>query len=114
MSLWDRTYYYAYILFVNDVDDFENETIVKQFQTWMRICRNLIYNTYIQNPETFIKAVKSIYELSNFKFSIEEKIIEADFKVSFFESQAKEEVRKLKYGNLKYWNMKTIITFKDR
>lgn len=100
LSLWDRTYYYAYILFINDVDDFDENTIVAKFQSWMRICRNLIYNTYIQNPETFIKAIKSIYELSAFKFTIEEHLIKADFKVSFFESQAKEEVRKLKYFKL--------------
>ena len=100
LSLWDRTYYYAYILFINDVDDFEDETLIKKFQAWMRICRNLIYNTYIQNPETFIKAIKSIQALSAFKFTIEDDIVKADFKVAFFESQAKEEVRKLEYFKL--------------
>lgn len=113
LSLWDRTYYYAYLLFINAVNNFEDKSIKSQFEAWMRICRNLIYNTYIQNPETFIKAIKSIKTLSAHKFSIEEELRKANFKVSFFESQAKEERRKLNYFKLGEPWKENIISYEN-
>ena len=104
LSYWDRVYYYAFILFT--IDESMQRNDLKKFKAWMRICRNLIYNTYIQNPDDFIKAVNSITKLSQHKFTIIEDLLNG-FNVDFFETQAKEEKRKLEYFNLgEHWKEK--------
>lgn len=58
-NYWDRVYYYAYILYSNSIKDNE-EYDLKELKSWMRICRNIIYNTYRQ-PSEFISAVNAIH-----------------------------------------------------
>ena len=97
-SLPDRVFYYAFLLFVSEGPiDLSEELAKEQLKNWMRICRNLIYNTYIQNPENFIDAIKAIKELSNHKLGIEKAILAEGFGLKFFDSQLKEEIKKLQY-----------------
>jgi hypothetical protein len=100
-NYWDRVYYYAYILYSNSIKDNE-EYDLKELKSWMRICRNIIYNTYIQNPSEFISAVNAIHSFfklvstSGFS-SFEDGIIEDRYQISFFGTQLKEEKLKLSY-----------------
>lgn len=50
-------FYYSLILFMSMPKDIENET---KFKTWMRLSRNLIYNTYIQNPDNYVDAIRGL------------------------------------------------------
>ncbi len=63
-TLWDKTYYFSFILFLNTATNLDNLENNEEFQLWMRTTRNLIYNTYIQNPNNFIDAIKSLSEVS--------------------------------------------------
>jgi hypothetical protein len=97
-SLPDRVFYYSFLLFISDnsIDLSEVET-TEQLKHWMRICRNIIYNTYIQNPDNFIDAIKAINELSVHKCEIEKAISKENFSINFFDSQLKEEIKKIEY-----------------
>ncbi len=96
INLPETVFYYAFLLFI--IDDSNDNNLNKQsFQSWMRVCRNLIFNTYIQNPKNFINAIKSIDNLSSYKEDIFEFLLKPDLKIDFFSSnQIKEEVRKAK------------------
>ncbi len=107
-SLWDRVFYYALLLFINDDSFCFTDKDIIQLNSWMRICRNLIYNTYIQNPENFIKAVKAIRKLSIYKYNIENELLRNDVIIEFFEFQAKEEKRKLEYFKDSKWKDKIL------
>lgn len=110
-SLPDRVFYYAFLLFISDNSvDLSNGKMREQLKKWMRICRNIIYNTYIQNPDNFIDAVKAIKELANFRFEIETAICQDNFNIKFFDSQLKEEINKIKYFNKgEKWEAKILV-----
>jgi hypothetical protein len=107
-SLPDTVFYYAYLLFVNDPAATGDTETVAKFSAWMRICRNLVYNTYIQNPDNLIKAVKAMTEIAEYKFDIEKAILVGNLKINFFDSQAKEEKRKLGHFNQDGWKEKIL------
>jgi len=111
-SLPDRVFYYAFLLFVTDSSIDINEEISKeQLKKWMRICRNLIYNTYIQNPDNFIDAIKAMNEFSVHKYRVEEAILEDKVSVKFFDTQLKEEINKIEYFKKgENWKAKIIET----
>ena len=55
----DRVYFYAtykYLSFWKKMDTTDG----RAFKRWLRVMRNLIWNTSIDRPELFIKAIKSI------------------------------------------------------
>ena len=91
LNLWDHTYYYFVIRLIQ-------QNISQYFiNDWLRIFRNIIYNTYVQSPENLYDALHSINELMNFKFEdIDTEIQKETFYLRFFnQSQIKEEVRKI-------------------
>lgn len=100
LNLPDRTFIYAIVKFlilkdkkVNDYNDLDDLQLFK----WVRICKNLIYNVYIFNPETFINAIKSINSLSNNYLNIYEYIITNGSDISFFTNyQKNDEIIKAK------------------
>ncbi|HRP89721.1 MAG TPA: DUF262 domain-containing protein [Edaphocola sp.] len=97
-SLPDRVFYYAFLLFISDSSvDLSNDERREQLKKWMRICRNIIYNTYIQNPDNFIDAIRAIKELAIYKFEIESAICQENFSIKYFDSQLKEEIIKIEY-----------------
>lgn len=96
INLPESVFYYAFLVFIIDEDN-EKNLNEANFKKWMRVCRNLIFNTYIQNPKNFINAIKSIDKLSNYKDDIFEFLLKLDFKIDFFSTnQIKEEVEKAK------------------
>ena len=98
IDYYERVYYYAFNLFIISDDNIEDKE--GKFKNWMRITRNLIYNTYIQNPENFIKAINSINELSENIYDINAYFLSDELNVSFFsKTQVKEETLKLSYFN---------------
>jgi len=111
-SLPDRVFYFAFLLFVTDSSiEISEEKTKDQLRKWIRICRNLIYNTYIQNPDNFIDAIKAMKEFSIHMYRIEEAIIEEGFSVKFFEGQLKEEIIKIKYfGKGDNWKKQIVKT----
>ena len=95
---YERVYYYAFILFLNDIHTIEEVDREYKFKEWMRITRNLIYNTYIQNPDNFIDAITSLKELSKNKFRITDYLLSDNVNISFYaKNQVEEEITKLQY-----------------
>lgn len=100
INLPDRTYLYALIKFLNlknknvtDYDEVDNY----EFFTWMRVCKNLVYNAYIFNPETFVNAIKSLEKLSQNCLNIYEYLCSENAEISFFTTvQKNEEILKAK------------------
>src|SRR5690606_35278207 len=92
-----EVYHFAFLLYLNTPDIKTKDEDLKLFKIWMRICRNLIFNTYVQNPKEYILSIKSIYKLSKNITEIDEYIINQKNEVSFFENdQRKQEALKLK------------------
>lgn len=91
-----RVFYYAFLLFIIDGDsngDFDKEN----FKNWMRVCRNLVFNTYIQGPKNFIDAIKSLHDLSKHKKDIYKYFLQSKDEISFFnQRQIKQEIVKIK------------------
>ncbi len=101
IDYYERVYYYAFILFLIDANRIQEEEKEIKFKEWMRITRNIIYNTLIQNPENFIDAIKSLKELSKHKFEITKYLLSGDVSISFYAKiQVEEEITKLKYFNV--------------
>lgn len=97
-NYWDRVYYYSFILFLK----YGKGVLDESFDSWMRVSRNLIYNTYIQNPTDFKKAVKALHSFSkevfvNNSLNMEDGIACEQYSISFFDAQYKEEVKKIHY-----------------
>lgn len=99
-SLPERVFYYSFLLFINqDSIELTKSETLENLKNWMRICRNIIFNTYIQNPDNFIDAIKAIKDFSAYMNNIENEITQQNFSVKFFDSQLKEEIKKIQYFN---------------
>lgn len=93
INLWDHTYYY-FILRL-----FHNKNIPENvLDDWLRITRNIVYNTYVQSPENLYDALHSINELFDSGiFDIKNEIQKETFYFRFFnQTQIREEVKKIK------------------
>lgn len=95
LNLWDQTMYFAILKY------FEKSTTInlEHLQDWLRILRNLIYNTYIQNPENLYSALHSIDDFFNNNFSekklLSEIVLSDNFELKFFNNnQFREEINK--------------------
>lgn len=91
LNLWDHVQYYT-LLKGLEYDSLED---------WLRISRNLIYNTYIQNPENLYNALHAIEELfngvKNSSVNLSQLINSDNFSLKFFsDRQLKEEKEKAK------------------
>lgn len=96
-SLWHSVYFYAFFVFINDE---KPKGATRQLKDWLRFTRNIIYNTYIQNPENYNNALKQINYLSSFKCNIAKSMIANEINNSFFDNkQFKEECIKFELIN---------------
>lgn len=84
-------FHYAFLLFLTNAGDKDSEI---QFKAWMRFTRNIIFNTYIQNPENFYDAITAIYGLSLYVDSIDSYITSPKPQISFFGEASKQEILK--------------------
>ena len=87
----DTVLFYAYVSLFNEHNDKSN----KNLGQWLRIVRNLVYNTLIQGFEDFYKALQQIsYLLSHFD-NFNQDVLNERVKNSFFDTaQFKEELLK--------------------
>jgi len=58
----DKVLFYALALFLLKKNITDNQDNLSK---WMRVIRNLVYNTPIDSIETFTRAIKSVYDLFN-------------------------------------------------
>lgn len=90
----DRVRFYALAHFANRLNG--NNLEENNFKQWVRVTRNLIENTTIDSPETFIGAINSIRSIDKHCLNICEYLQNADNKISFFlSSQVEEEKLKV-------------------
>ena len=90
-DLPETVYYYSFLLFITDEPKLNDEDKELAFKNWMRICRNLIFNTYVQNPKNFIDAIQSLRKISEFKSDIFGAIRDPEIKIDFFNKRQLEE-----------------------
>lgn len=86
-------FHYAFLLFLTNPGNKDSEV---QFKAWMRFTRNIIFNTYIQNPENFYDAIKALYGLSLYIDSIDAYITSPTPRIPFFGEASKQEILKSK------------------
>lgn len=97
-SIPDSVYYYNFLRYVidDDINDDEN------FEAYMRISRNLIYNTYIQNPQEYFSAFQQVNELCKYKNEMVYNFVNREYSNQFFNNnQYEEEIRKLELFQIK-------------
>lgn len=96
----ETVFYYSFLQFLNSSKNNESE---ENFKDWMRFTRNIIFNTYIQNPENFIDAILSLNELKSHIDSISLHITSQTTKIPFFGDAVKQEVLKFNLMKLNGW-----------
>ncbi|MDR0762851.1 MAG: DUF262 domain-containing protein [Campylobacteraceae bacterium] len=105
----ERLQFYALSLFFIAQGNL-NDTNREIYNKWMRVCRNLINNYPINNPEIFYKAIRSIKKLSANICDLYEFIINPESEIQvFLRAQWKEEKIKANLilnHNGKNWNEK--------
>jgi len=100
----DAVFYYAFIALLNKYKDLKDQDNITE---WLRINRNLIYNTNIQNPKNFYDSLQQINYLVNNSVDFETQIINNNIKNTFFDfSQFNEEVLKAELieSNIKWYD----------
>ncbi|MDD3596498.1 DUF262 domain-containing protein [Sulfuricurvum sp.] len=91
LSYWDRARFYAIALFLIKNGNLTDENY-EQFSNWKRVTFNLINNTLIQRPEEFVRAIKSLKNLSQHTNDIYNYLSGNDCKIDFYlQSQVEEE-----------------------
>lgn len=85
----DRARFYSLVHFINCM--LEEVFIEDNFVRWMQVSRNLIENTTIDSPETFVNAIKAIDAIGNECLDINKFLGGTTSKISFFLSNQVEE-----------------------
>jgi hypothetical protein len=104
-------FYYSFLLFLTSDGDKSSEI---QFKNWMRFSRNIIFNTFIQNPENFFDAIQSLNKLKKNINTIKLFIANPQNNISFYGDAAKHESKKalLIEKNADNW-IEAIIQFEN-
>lgn len=90
LSLPERALFHAYIRYL-----IEHKSDRANFFQWMRVIRNLIENSRIEDPEHLISAIKSIEKLLKYSDDILKYLTNSKCSVDFFASwQIEEEILK--------------------
>lgn len=91
-TYYDRVRFYSIVHYISNTEDEEFD--IESFRQWIRVMRNLIENTDIDNPERFIEALKAIDGLKDNCIDIITHL-QSQPKISFFlQSQVEEEIKK--------------------
>ncbi|MFZ4262085.1 hypothetical protein ACFRAE_08580 [Sphingobacterium sp. HJSM2_6] len=100
-NYWDQVYYYFILELLKS-----NKT---NLDFWIRSMRNIIYNTYIQNPENVFDALKSIHALIQSDIlDLEESMKSEKFSLSFFDQDQISEERYKSKLDASIWNLEKI------
>jgi hypothetical protein len=90
INYWERLRFYALARFFIQKGAVSEVNCVL-FSQWMRVCRNLINNTPVGNPEDFTKAIRSIKDLSGHIDSLYEYLVKSGENIQFFSGRQKQE-----------------------
>ena len=95
-----HTQFYALFAFISQIDSLDDwdERHSTELKGWLRVTRNLVINTRIDDPSGFVRAIQSLNKLSRHSMSVYEdfsvmEVGEIDF---FNREQRKEEILKAK------------------
>ncbi|RRO13579.1 GmrSD restriction endonuclease domain-containing protein [Flavobacteriaceae bacterium 14752] len=94
----ETVFFYSFLIFINSSKNI-TET---RFKQWVRISRNLIFNTYIQNPENFINALNSTKNFFNKSKdeNVYDYLMKEGVSISFFNQRMiKQEIQKIRLIN---------------
>jgi hypothetical protein len=94
LTWFDSAFIYAIFRFLTakdkNIEDYtENEK--RTLKDWLRVCRNLIYNTFINSPDSFVSAVKSIDRLAKHCFDIYSYLAGPKSQLTFFATVQRDE-----------------------
>lgn len=104
-SLWDVIYYKSFLDFVTNEQVFDEI----EFKNWMRLNRNLIYNTQIQTPGDFYDALNQLEYLNiQSRSNVYQSILDVNFVRKFWDKNQFEE-EKIKIPLLKEVEFSKII-----
>jgi hypothetical protein len=90
ITYWERVRFYAVTKFFIKQGEINDANKI-MYNNWMRVCKNLINNSLIQNPAEYFTAVRSIDKLSEGLEIIYNYIINSDFVPGFIKIQQEEE-----------------------
>lgn len=93
-NYWNRATFYAltkFLLHKNQSPLTYSDTDIKQLKEWMRVCRNLIQNTQIDDQTRFKDAIKSIQALSFYCDDIYAYLAQTSDEIAFFSAAQKED-----------------------
>lgn len=97
---YQRVHFFAmskFLILKNKEIDSYTDADKLELLRWMRVCKNLINNSYIQNPDTYINSIKSIKTISINAFNIYNFLQTEKIVIPFFTTvQRVEEVLKSK------------------
>lgn len=110
LDYWDHVMYFALIEYNIKSNIIEGN----HFKNWLRILRNIIYNTQIQNPENLYNALHSVKEITNNYLNedvlLNEIIQTEDFQIRFFSpSQLGEEKYKAELIRDSQWKIEVEV-----
>jgi len=91
MDYKPRVLFYAQTAYL-----FKNGKVDGFFSDWMRVVRNIVENSYIADPTSFISAIKLVKELSDGCLDIYTYLAEHEVSSGHAKDQVKEEVEKAK------------------
>jgi len=105
----ERLHFYAVMQFFINKGDLNNVN-KELYDKWLRVCKNLINNTRIEDPEDFYKAIRSMKELSGRIDGLYEYLSKPENEIGgIFHNQAEEEKVKAKLLLLQNEDWKTEI-----
>jgi len=90
ITYWERVRFYALTKFFIKQGEINDANKI-MYKNWMRVCKNLINNSLIQNPVEYFTAIRSIDKLSEGLESIYTYIFSSDFVPAFIRTQQEEE-----------------------
>ncbi|MFZ4590425.1 MAG: DUF262 domain-containing protein [Ignavibacteria bacterium] len=100
VNYWDKTYIYSFKVFLinkkTKLIDYTDNDLEDLFK-WMRVCKNLIYNTTIDSPGEFVNVLGQIEYLGKFYLSIYENLSSDTVKTTYISGPQMEE-EKIKSG----------------
>lgn len=106
-SFIDRALFYALCVY------FEDNTEISQLEDWLRINRNLIYNSNVEDEKNYISTCNDIKEISKYKINILKALNEENIQSPHFKNQLEEEKIKA-YFMLKNEDHRNIIIQAER
>lgn len=93
LGYYDRTFYLGLVFFIKENQTIQEDTELN-FKEFARVSYNIIYNqNYIQNPETFIQALRAVKKLAIMGSDIDFYLRSTDFNSIRFKNSLLEEER---------------------